>query len=252
MNRCTSFAFTIIIAWSLLINCAAKAQSVSADSLLVRVLATDRLLPMLIDSAIKYSPEVQRIGSNQDYAAANLRISKNIIYSAVSMVSSYNYGTNISAVNNQSGTVGGNNFTTAQNSFYNVGVGLQLPITHLMNRKSIIKAGQSQVNMAIAEKDKAALFIKQEVIRLYQDFKLSQKLVVISSKNKQSAQINNTMAEKDFLNGQITVDQVSRVLDIYNKSIIEFETNVNRFQLMYMQLEAYTGTNLSTLIMQVK
>ncbi len=252
MNRRTSFAFTIIIAWSLLINCATQAQSVSADSLLVRVLATDRLLPMLIDSAIKYSPEVQRIGSNQDYAAANLRISKNIIYSAVSMVSSYNYGTNISAVSNQSGTTGGNNFTTAQNSFYNVGVGLQLPITHLMNRKSIIKAGQSQVNMAIAEKDKAALFIKQEVIRLYQDFKLSQKLVVISSKNKQSAQINNTMAEKDFLNGQITVDQVSRVLDIYNKSIIEFETNVNRFQLMYMQLEAYTSTNLSTLIMQVK
>jgi len=252
MIRCTPFAVTILISCSLLFSCVANAQSVLADSLLVKALTSDQLLPILIDSAIKYSPEVRRIGSNEDYAAANLRISKNIVYSAFSMVSSYNYGTNISAISNQSGTIGGNNFTTAQNSFYNVGVGIQLPITHLINRKSIIKAGQSQVNMAVAEKDKAALFIRQEVIRLYQDFKLSQKLVVISSKNKQSAQINNTMAEKDFLNGQITVDQVSRVLDIYNKSIIEFETNVNRFQLTYMQLEAYTGTNLSTLIMQVK
>ncbi len=252
MNRCTPFAFTIIFSWALLFNSATQAQSVSVDSLLVRALATDQLLPMLIDSAIKYSPEVRRIGSTEDYAAANLRINKNIIYSAVSMVSSYNYGTNISALTNPGSTVGGNNFTTSQNSFYNVGIGLQLPVTHLINRKSIIKAGQSQVSMATAEKDQAALIIRQEVIRLYQDFKLSQKLVTISSRNKQGAQINNSMAEKDFLNGQISIDQVSRVLDIYNKSTIEFETNVNRFQMMYMQLEAYTNTNLSTLIMQVK
>ena len=252
MNRLAIIALTWLISGVLFTNISAKAQSPSADSLLVRALATDQLLPMLIDSAIKYSPEVRRIGSNEDYAAANLRISKNILYSAVSMVSSYNYGTNISAISNQGPITGGNNFTTAQNSFYNVGIGLQLPITHLINRKSIIKAGQSQIDMAIAEKDKAALFIRQEVIRLYQDFKLSLKLVTISSINKQSAQINNAMAEKDFLNGQIAVDQVSRVLDIYNKSTIEFETNVNRFQMMYMQLEAYTNTNLSTLIMQVK
>jgi len=252
MNRLAIIALTWLISGVLFTNISAKAQSPSADSLLVRALATDQLLPMLIDSAIKYSPEVRRIGSNEDYASANLRISKNILYSAVSMVSSYNYGTNISAISNQGPITGGNNFTTAQNSFYNVGIGLQLPITHLINRKSIIKAGQSQIDMAIAEKDKAALFIRQEVIRLYQDFKLSLKLVTISSINKQSAQINNAMAEKDFLNGQIAVDQVSRVLDIYNKSTIEFETNVNRFQMMYMQLEAYTNTNLSTLIMQVK
>lgn len=252
MNRLSSFASTILIISLVLNNFSLKAQSASADSLLIKVLATDELLPLLIDSAIKYSPEVRRIGSGEAYAVANLRINKKIIYSAVSLLSSYSYGTNISAINNPTGGAGGNNFTTAQTSFYNAGIGIQLPITHIINRKNIIKAGQSQVDMASAEKDKAALFIKQEVIRLYQDFKLSHKLVAISGNNKLAAQINNSMAERDFLNGQITVEQVSRVLDIYNKSIIEYETYINSFQTSYMQLEAYTGTNLSNLIIHIQ
>ena len=131
-------------------------------------------------------------------------------------------------------------------------MGLQLPLTSIINRKNIIKANREQLNSATAETENIALSVKQEVIRLYQDFKLSQKLVIISSKNKQAAQVNNNMAEKDFLNGQITVDKVSDVLESYNKSIIEFETYVARFQTSYMMLEAYTGTSLSSLIMQVK
>lgn len=253
MKRLKSIAFTVlVISLSLINKFTAQAQSVPLDSLLIKALATDELLPMLIDSAIKYSPEVRRVGNSQDYAVANLQVNKRAIYSAVSLLSSYNYGTNFTGVNNPPGTVGGTSFTTAQTSFYNVGIGFQLPVSYIVNRKNIIKAGQSLVNMAASEKENVALFIKQEVIRLYQDFKLYQKLMMISSKNKQAAMVNNSMAEKDFLNGQITVDQVSRVQDIYNKTIVEFETHVNKFQASYMQLEAYTGTSLSILIMRVK
>lgn len=236
----------------LLNKCPAQAPSVSVDSLLTKALASDQLLPMLIDSALKHSPELRRSRGNEDYTNANLKVSKNAILSAVSLQSSYGYGTNYSAVNNPSTTPVGNNLTTAQNSFYNVGVGLQLPISQIINRKHIIKANQSLASSAAAETENTALLVKQEVIRLYQDFKLLQKLVLISSKNKQAAQVNNSMAEKDFLNGQITVDQVSGVLESYNKSIIEFETNVTRFQTSYMLLEMYTGTSLSSLIEQVK
>lgn len=252
MNRLTHLVFPLLFPLLILMKTPAKAQQASADSLLVKALATDELLPMLIDSAIKYSAELRRIGSSGDYAKANLEINKKAIYNAVSLLSSYNYGTNFSAVNNQASAGGGSNFTAAQTGYYNVGVGIQLPITHLLNRKNIIKAGQSLVNMTVAERDNAALLIKQDVIRLYQDFKLSHRLMAISGKNKQAAQVNNSMAEKDFLNAQLTVEQESRVMDIYNKSVIEYETNVNRFQTSYMQLEAYTGTNLSTLIMQIK
>lgn len=251
MNRLTSIAFILLIPLMLLNNVAARAQP-AADSLLTKALSTDELLPLLIDSAIKNSPEIRRSRNNESYADANLRISRNAIFSALSFVTSYNYGTNFSAVNNPSGTVSTNNFTTAQTGFYNVGVGIQLPVSYILNRKNVIRAGQSQLNMAAAEKDNSVMLTRQQVIALYQDFKLSQKLMVINGKNRQAAQVNNTMAEKDFLNGQISVDQVSGVLANYNKSIVEYETAVNRFQTAFMQLEVFTGVNLSSLIMQVK
>jgi outer membrane protein TolC len=252
MNRLRYLTIPTFFSLLLFFQFSAEAQTSSVDSLLTKELASDELLPILTDSAIKYSPVVRTSANNEAYANANLQISKKSIYNAVSLVSSYNYGTNYSATNNPSGGSIGANFTTAQTGFYNLGVGIRLPLSEILNRKNIIKVGESQVNMAAAEKDNAVLYIKQEVIRLYQDFKLMHRLLSISSQNKQASQVNNTMAEKNFLNAQLTVDQVSGVLEIYNKSVVEYETNLNRFQTSYLQLETYTGVNLSKLIMGAK
>ena len=106
--------------------------------------------------------------------------------------------------------------------------------------------------MAKSEKEIAVYDIKQSVIIMYHQFKLAHKLVMISSKNNQSAQINYAMMEKDFVQGQVTVTQLAAVTEIANKSVVEFETTVNGFQSVYMQLEMLTNTNLLTLIRQVK
>jgi outer membrane protein TolC len=252
MNLVKSYVFFILLSLLFTLKFSVHAQSGAIDSLLTKVLSTDELLPMLIDSAIKHSAEVRKSGSNITYANQSLQISKKAIFSAVSMGSSYNYGTNFSAVNNPAGSGSVNNFTTAQTGFYNLGIGIQLPLTHIINRKNIIKEGQSLVEAAVADKENTELLVKQEVIRIYQDFKLLQKLVMISSKNKESAEVNNVLAQKDFLNGQLTVDQVSSVQEKYNKSVIDFETNVIKFQTDYIQLEVFTGTNLSTLIRKLQ
>lgn len=229
-----------------------KAQVAPLDSLLVRALETDELLPKLIDSAIKYSPEVRRLNGFTTTITENLKISKNAILSAVSLNSAYNYGTNVSTVNNASSVSNLNSLTTVQSGFYNFGIGMQLPLTYIINRKHQIRNGKAQIVSAESQADVAKLNVKQDVIRIYQDFKLAQKLIAISSRQKQSAQINYSMAEKDFVQGQTNVIQLSTILEINNKAIIEFETNINRFQTAYLTLEAYTNTNLTNLIKQVK
>jgi hypothetical protein len=60
------------------------------------------------------------------------------------------------------------------------------------------------------------------------------------------------MAEKEFLQGQVTVEGMARILDIYTKSKVEYETFLNRFQTSIMQLDAYTGVSFSTLLNQLK
>ncbi len=225
-----------------------KAQAPEFDSLLTKAFETDELLPFLMDSALKYAPSIKRLQSNIEGLKENLSISKNLILSGVNANSSYNYGTNYSAVSSQNGA----SLTNSQSGFYNVGIGIQLPLNQFLNRKHILKAGQSQVEMAKSEKDIAAFDVKQAVIILYHQFKLAHKLVAVSSKNNRSAQINYAMMEKDFIQGQVTVTQLAAVTEIANKSVVEFETAVNNFQSVYMQLEMLTNTSLLTLIRMVK
>jgi outer membrane protein TolC len=246
------YLHTVVFSFLFLFFHTLQAQSVTMDSLLKRVLSTDEFLPMLIDSALKNSPEYRRATNSESIEKANYQISKNVIFDALSLQSSYNYGTNFFSSNNTSLTPGFANLTKAQNGNYTVGIGLQLPISQIINRKNILKLGQSRLNMANAEQEMVVLNIKQQVIQLYLDFKLIHKLMAISSKNKEAAQINNLMAEKDFLNGQINVEQASVVLGVYNKSVVEYETYVNKFQNSYLQLEAFTGTTISSLLMQFK
>jgi len=239
------FAFFVLNGMTL------KAQS-TMDSLLIKALQTDELLPILIDSAIQFSPEVTRVGHTVELAKDAEKMNKFSILSAVSLLSSYNYGTNFSAITNPTGAGASNNFTKAQTGYYNVGVGFQLPLSLLLNRKTSLHAAKEQVEASASEKEKAALFVKQEVIRLYQEFKLAHTLIQLGSRNKQAAQINYDLAEKNFVQGQITLSEITGIQDSYNKAIMEFETDINRFQTDYMQLEAYTGVNLSSLIKKVK
>ncbi|MES2517373.1 MAG: TolC family protein [Bacteroidota bacterium] len=244
------YGFTIAI-WGVLGLAPFKSmcQKISTDSLLTKAFANDQLLPILIAAAQKNSPEIKRLGSGIEFATANQKISKNAIFERLSLLASYHYGTNYSAINDANSI---NSFTTVQTGFYNLGVGLQLPVSQILNRKHFAKSTQSQIEMANYEKENTGLYIKQRVIEYYQDLKLSHRLMLISSNNKQAAQVNYKMGERDFLQAQITVDQISRVLDIFNKSKIEYETYLNRFQTSLMQLDAYSGVSFSSLLNQVK
>ncbi len=230
-------------------NCI-RAQTLDADELLTKSLDSDELLPLLIEAAINFSPQVKRVNNTLEIANSSLKINKNLIYNGLALSSSYHYGTNYSAIN--SSTALQNTLTTSQTGFYNVGVAFQLPITSIINRKHTLKTSQAQINIALAEQENINLAIKQDIITQYQELKLAKKLLAISRSSLQSAQTNHLMAEKQFLQNQIAIDQSSRVFEVYNKAKVEYETALNRFQTIFMQLEASIGGNLTTLLKQIK
>jgi outer membrane protein TolC len=251
MKWLASIAFTISI-WAVVPEkCSAQATATTIDSLLRKAFISDELLPMLIDSAIKYSPQARLSRSNEARIKANYNINKRSIYNVLSIRTSLGYGSNFSAINNQSATLS-ENYTTGSSAFYSIGVGLQLPISQIINNKDIKKVERSIVEAAVADKDNTIQTIKHDVIKAYQDLKLAQKLLNVSSKNKQSAEIIFNLSEKNFLNGQLTVDQVTLVTESHNKAVIDFETNLIKFQTSYMELEEITGTNLLSLLMRTK
>lgn len=232
----------------------ASAQIFPTDSLLIRVLASDSLLPVLIDSAQHHSPILKRIASSIGVAEENEKIAKKAVFSGVSFTSTYVYGTTGNFTNTTASTSSATAFAfnTVQTSFYNLGVNFQMPLTNIINRKSILKVNEYQVKIAQAERENAELYIQQETIKSYMQFKLAQKKVMLGNQNKISAYINFQMAEKEFSKGGVTIDEFSKVQDVYNKSVLEFEGYINEFQNLYLQLEALTGTKLSTLIERFK
>jgi outer membrane protein TolC len=228
----------------------ASAQVFPSDSLLIRALASDGLLPGLIDSAIIHSPIIKRIGSSIGLAEENEKIAKKAIFSGLNFNSTYVYGTTGNFSNSQSNTstAASFNFNTVQTSFYNFGVNFQMPLTNIINRKNLLKVNEYQVKIAQADKENAELYIRQETTRNYMLFKLAQKKVMLGNQNKTSAYINYKLAEKEFSKGDLTIDEYSKIQDIYNKASLEFEGYLNEFQNLYLQLEAFSGTKLSTLI----
>lgn len=231
-----------------------NAQVMPSDSILARAFQTDEMLPMLIDSAIKYAGMVNRASNAMELWKENEKIDKKSFLNGISFVSSYNYGTTGDlSIGSESGSLSQfSNFRSSKSDRYNIGLNVQLPLGNLLSRKNNIKISQLQAKMMEGEKENAIQFVKQEVIRLYQDLKLAQRLVITGGQGKQAAFVNYSMAEKQFLQAAGDLEQLSRLHDIYTKSALEFETYVNRFQTNFMLLEAYTNTSFFKLLQKIK
>lgn len=243
-----------IILFLLLTNLLTKAQELPADSMLSGLFERDILLPVLIDSAIKNSPVVKRTENSISMWEENAKVSKSTFLNGLSFISSYNFGTtgDINFGKDYNSSSQFTNFRSSRGDRYNVGINLQMPLSTLLSKKHVARSSDLQIRMAEDEKENSILYVKQEVIRLYQEFKLSHKLVIAAGNNKQTAFVNFSMTQKSFLKGDADLEQFTRLNDIYNKTAMEYEVYINRFQTSFLQLQAYTGTQLAHIINQYK
>lgn len=231
-----------------------SAQIMPTDSALLKIFESDVLLPQLIDSALKSSGEIKRIDNSILVWKETTQINKKNILSGISLLSSYNYGTagDLTTGKDNTGTNPYTAFRTNKGDRYNIGVNVQMPLSFILGRKNLIRVSDLQSKMAEGERDNALLYVKSEVIRLYQEMKLAEKLVLLSGKGKQTSYVNYSLSQKSFVQGNSDLDQLSRLHDIYSKASAEFETNVNRFQTSYLQLQEFAGIRLSNLIIKAK
>ena len=245
---------SIVLIFFILSGVQMKAQFLPTDSALIKIFDSDNLLPILIDSAIKHSGEIKRIENGILVWKETAEINKKNIWSGVSFLSSYNYGTtgDLTSGKDNISTNPFTTFRTNKGERYNVGVNVQIPLTSLIGRKNQIHVSELQSRMAEGERDNAKLYIKGEVIRMYQEMKLAQRLLLISAKSKQTAFVNYSLAEKSFIKGNGDLDQLSRLHDIFSKASAQFETDINRFQTNYLQVQEYAGVKLYNVILQLK
>lgn len=255
MYQSSNMPTKILTAASLmLLYFAGNAQNLPSDSTLARILQTDVLLPLLVDSAIKNSPDVDRSKTNIQVYEQNLQAARKSVLNFVSLGSSYGYGTsgNLALEKDPSGTGQLSNFSATKTSRYYMGIGVQVPLGTFLSRKQQRRTAELQIDVAETEQRGIERAIRQEVIKLYQDFKLAHALLLTTGKMKQSAYLNLSIAQKDFTGGQIGVEQMTKYQNDYHQTTMAFDTQLNRFQTSLLTLEASTGVQLVKLINRLR
>ncbi len=228
-----------------------QAPIVDTDSLWQKKLfdTPDVALPLLIEAAVQHAPEIKILLAESEIAGQELSITRKGLWSSVSLISGYNYGTDGNLSLTQSSVNAPvNSFTAVRSSRYAVGVNMSLPLDRLMTRGNQIKKQKltlEQTRLAIELKEKD---IAKEVMEIYQELILTNRLLRLINETFQSSEINKKMAEKEFLEGETPVSEISRVTEMYLKSAMDRENMQSKYKSLYMFLEQRVGTNIPELL----
>ena len=133
--------------------------------------------------------------------------------------------------------------TSTRNTQTNYGVGayIRIPFYDFLSRKSQITSAKAEIAQAQSYSLVQRNELRQLVIKQYNEVIVKHRLLKIKSRYAETARINLAMAEKQFLNGVITVAEYSSTTEIVSRSETDFESSKMEFRTAFMILEEIVG-----------
>lgn len=131
---------------------------------------------------------------------------------------------------------------TRSNQFnYGVGAYLKLPLFDLVNRKNQIRSTKAEIEQAQSYSQVQRNEVRLMVLKQYNDLIVKQKVLKIKSKYAETSKLNMVMVEKEFTNGSTSVNEYSRITQIYFAAESDFESSRMDLLNAYMILEEIVG-----------
>ena len=206
-------------------------------------------LAVLIDSAIAHNPGIRSADLQTKVLKYKFDVDKSSWTKNLGLQTDVRYGTFDTFSTNTS--AGQNPSTQAtQNSQMNYGVGafVKIPIFDAVSRKYMLKSDRLEIEQTINLAEAQRNDLRQIVIKLYNDFILKYKLFVIKMKYAETIKINMQLAEKEFQNGVMNLDNYTRVCDTYARSEADFESVKMDLKTAYMTLEVVVGMKFNLIL----
>lgn len=210
----------------------------------------DKLPPLevLIDSAIKNAPKIRIEEAEISLSRYRLNEYKYSWTRHFGVSSSLTYGNRYQFTTSE--TAGGlpTEFISNGNlTYFNVGVYVKMPIFELINQNNSINQGKREIESHIIRKEEMIRETKQEVIFTYQNLLLHQDLLKVKNEAQVTSGIQVQMAEKEFLNGNISIAELSRLTQVHSINLYNYKQDRMLFYRQYLLLEQLVGMKFNLL-----
>lgn len=207
---------------------------------------SEQVLPLLIQQALKASPEMENNAAQRQIAFENIKITKKSIISGFSVGGGYVYGTRIGFGDfNQGGL---NPFGQPAQGMYNVGFNVGLPLGQLVSRHNEIRIQELNLQQTEALGKLQERETRATVIQLYQDIVMAKAELELRQEALQSANIHLRMAEKQLASRVIQITEMARINEMYSAAAIGHGTAKVRYETSFLMMEELIGMRISDIM----
>lgn len=127
---------------------------------------------------------------------------------------------------------------------------IRMPLGALVDRRNRINKQKKWIEIALTQKEINKQFIQERVIEVYNDLISAQSEIRIYNDYQAFTLTQMQMAKNEFLNGEITAAEYTRLKEIQTRGAIDFRKALAEFRKNYQTLEVITGIkfNLITVL----
>ena len=204
-------------------------------------------LAVLFENA-KSTPQVMSLQKAQEIAEAEVAKQKRHIFSYLTGHASYSYG--ISDMWGQSSssyyTLQMMQFTGREQSYWNVGVNLAVPVEDILDLGAAVKRKRLEVDQAIYNKDQQYDQLKLQIASLYT--KITTGLIVLKTASENAAiyQGAGALNLEDFHNGNMSIEGFAETKARENQAVNSYQNQQAALITDILTLEIITHTPILT------
>jgi outer membrane protein TolC len=214
-----------------------------------RFFQAETVLPLLMEAAIKYSAEIERLELSKTIAREDLQIKRKQLLSGVGIGSGYTYGTRIGLGNGEAQQQNQlNAFVLPAQAQYNVGVVVSLPLSEVLNRGNELNKQKMALQQAEADRKIKERQLRQLVISLYQDIVLAKAQLKLHQEAFQTANIHFKLAEQQFDKGEIPLSEMAKINESYSAAAIAHGTSKIKYATAFLMMEELIGMKIYDLM----
>lgn len=210
----------------------------------------DKLPPLevLIDSAVKNAPTIRMEEAEISISRFMLKEYRRAWTSNMGVSSNFKWGNRYQYTTSETlGGVPSEFLSTGNQTFFDIGVYLKLPLFVVLNQKNSINQGKREIEKHIIRREEMVKEITQEVIFTYQYLLLHQDLLKIKNEAQVTSKLQVKMAEKEFLNGKISIAELARLTQNHSTNVYNFKKDRALFYRQYLILEQLVGMKFNLL-----